>query len=207
MIDMDTRVRAARGIAKTETEASFQVFQTLKRRGHPDAPPPTISDGWGGIDEAMIEAYGSVPEYTGRGRPPTIKRPQPGWQYVQMVKQRDQGRVVGTTLRVIYGTQHQVLALLGKSTAYIERTHLTMRLFNGRLTRKTLAFSKLLEMYAASAAWEDLVYNLARPLKTLRQAIFNHPQRRWRLRTPAMAAGLTGHIWTVKQLLTTVVPP
>ena len=207
MIDMDTRVRAARGIAKTETEASVQVFQTLKRRRHPDTPPPTISDGWGGIDEAMIEAYGSVPEYTGRGRPPTVKRAQPGWQYVQMVKQRDQGRVVGTQLRVIYGTERQVLALLGKSTAYIERTHLTMRLFNGRLTRKTLAFSKLLEMYDASAAWEDLVYNLARPLKTLRQAIFNHPQRRWRRRTPAMAAGLTGHIWTVKELLSTVVPP
>ena len=43
-----------------------------------------------------------------------------------------------------------------------------MRLFNGRLTRKTLAFSKLVAMYRASAAWEDLVYNLARPLKTLR---------------------------------------
>ena len=207
MIDMDTRVRAARGIAKTETEASLHVFQTLKRRGHPDAPPPTISDGWGGIDEAMIEAYGGVPEYTGRGRPPTVKRPQSGWQYMQMVKQRDQGHVVGTQLRVIYGTEQQVLALLGKSTAYVERTHLTMRLFNARLTRKTLAFSKLLEMYNASAAWEDLVYNLARPLKTLRQKIFNHPERRWRLCTPAMAAGLTGHIWTVKELLTTVVPP
>ena len=55
MIDMDTRGRAARGIAKTETEASLQVFQILKRRGHPDAPPPTISDGGGGIDEAMME--------------------------------------------------------------------------------------------------------------------------------------------------------
>lgn len=96
MIDMDTRLRAARGIAKTETEASLHVFQTLKRRGHPDAPPPTISDGWAGIDETMIEVYGVIPEYTGRGRPPTVKRPQSGGRYVQMVKQRDQGRVVGT---------------------------------------------------------------------------------------------------------------
>ncbi len=45
MIDMDTRLRVARGIAKTETEASIEVFETLKRCGHPDAPPPTISDG------------------------------------------------------------------------------------------------------------------------------------------------------------------
>jgi len=178
---MDTRVRVARGIAKTETEASVEVFQTLKRRGHPDAPPPTMSDGWGGIDDAMVEVYGIVPG--------------------------ENGRVVGVELRVIYGDEEEVLALFGKSTAYVERTHLTMRLFNSRLARKTLAFSKLLEMYRASAAWEDLVYNLARALKTLRVEVFNDPNRRWKPRTPAMAAGLTDHIWTVKELLTTVVLP
>ena len=207
MIDMDSRLRVARGIAKTETKAAIEVFQTLKRRGHPDAPPPTVSDGWGGIDEAMVEVYGVVPEYKGVGRPPTRKRPQPGWQYLQVVKQRENGRVVGTKLRVIYGDEDEVLELLGKSIAYVERTHLTMRLFNGRLTRKTLAFSKLLEMYRASAVWEDLVYDLVRPLKTLRVEVFDDPNRRWKPRTPAMAAGLTDHIWTVKELLKTVVPP
>jgi hypothetical protein len=207
MIDIDSRLRAARGIAKTETEASIEVFQTLKRRGHPDAPPPTVSDGWGGIDDAMVEVYGLVPEYQGVGRPPTLKRPQPGWQYLQVVKQRENGRVVGVKLRVMYGDEEDVLALLGKSTAYIERTHLTMRLFNGRLTRKTLAFSKSLEMYRASAAWEDAIYNLVRPLKTLRQEVFDDPNRRWKPRTPAMAAGLTDHIWTIKELLTTVLTP
>lgn len=207
MIDMDTRLRAARGIAKTETQASTEVFQTLKGRGHPDAPPPTISDGWGGIDDAMVEVYGRVPAYGGRGRPPTRKHPQRGWQYVQMVKQRNNGRVVGIHLRVVYGDEAEVLALLGQSTAYIERTHLTMRHFNSRLVRKTLAFSKLLEMHRAAAAWEDAIYNLARPLKTLRREVRNDPRRRWKPRTPAMAAGLTDHIWTVKELLTTIVPP
>ena len=206
MIDMDTRLRVARGIAKTETEASQEVFETLKRRGHPDAPPPTVSDGWGGLDEAMVEVYGLVPEPQGVGRPPTRKQPRPGWQYLQVVKQRENGRVVGTELRVVFGDEAEVLALLGKSTAYIERPHLTMRLFNGRLTRKTLAFSKLLEMYCASATWEDLVYNLARPLKTLRLED-NEAHRRWQPRSPAMAAGLTERIWTVMELLTTVVPP
>ena len=113
---------------------------------------------------------------------------------------------MGTELRVVFGDEQEVLELLGKSTAYIERTHLTMRLFNGRLTRKTLAFSKLLEMYCASAAWEDLVYNLARPLKSLRLEV-NTSNRRWQPRSPAMAAGLTDRIWTVKELLMTVVPP
>jgi hypothetical protein len=151
MLDMDTRLRVARGIAKTETLAALEVFQILKRRGHPDAPPPTISDGWGGIDNAMVEVYGQVPEYQGVGRPPTQKQPQLGWQYVQMVKQRENGRVVGIELRVIFGDPIKTLELLGSSTAYIERTHLTMRLFNGRLTRRTLAFSKDLDMYRAGA--------------------------------------------------------
>ena len=151
MIDMDTRLRVARGIGKTETEASIEVFQALKRRGHPDAPPPTVSDGWGGIDEAMVEVYGKVPEYGGRGRPPTLKRPVSGWQYLQVIKKRKNGRVVGTRLRVIYGNQEEVLKLLGQSTAYIERTHLTMRHFNSRLVRKTLAFSKVVAMHRAAA--------------------------------------------------------
>lgn len=207
MLDMDSRLRVARGIAKTETEAAQEVFQTLKTRGHPEAPPPTISDGWGGIDDAMIEVYGQVPPYTGRGRPPTRKQAQPGWQYVQMVKQRENGRVTGIKLRVVFGDPTETLALLGQSTAYIERTHLTMRLFNGRLTRKTLAFSKQLDVYRASVAWEDLVYNLARPVKTLRVRIFGDPKRKWKQRSPAMAANLTDHIWTVKELLKTVVPP
>ncbi|MEA2046109.1 MAG: transposase [Euryarchaeota archaeon] len=205
MIDMDNRLRVARGIAKTETLASIEVFQNLKRRGHPDGPPPTVSDGWGGIDDAMVKVYGIVPEYKGIGRPPTRKRPQPDWQYLQTIKERENGCLVGIKLRVIYGDKDEVLELMGKSTAYIERTHLTMRLFNGRLTRKTLAFSKLLQMYRASAAWEDLVYNLVRPLKTLRVEVFNDPVRRWKPRTPAMAAGLTDNIWTVKKVLKTIV--
>ena len=208
MIETDTRLRLARGIAKTETEASTKVFETLKRRGHPEAPPPTISDGWGGIDDAMVEVYGRVPPYKGMGRRPTKKRPVDGWQYLQMVKQRDErGRVVGTKLRVIFGDEEEVLAKLGHSTAYIERTHLTMRQMNGRLMRKGLGFSKLLSMHKAQATWQDIVYNLGRTVKTLREEVQGDSSRRWLPRTPAMAAGLTDHRWTVKELVTAIVLP
>jgi hypothetical protein len=205
MIDMDTRLRVARGIAKTETDASIQVFETLKERGHPDQPPPTVSDGWGGIREAMVEVYGTVPPYSGRGRPPSRKRPDPDWQYLQIVKVRDEhGRLLAIEKRVIFGEEESVLELLGKSTAYIERTHLTMRHFSARLTRKSLAFSKKLAFHQAAAALQDAVYNFVRPLKTLRVELFDDPRRRWQLRTPAMAAGLTDSIWTVKELLTII---
>lgn len=108
-------------------------------------------------------------------------------------------------MRVVFGSKEEVLELLGKSTAYVERTHLTMHLFNGRLRRKRLAFSQVVEMYRASATWEDLVYNPVRPLKTLRLAVHTSG-RRWLPRSPAMAAGVTDHIWTVKELLWAVVP-
>ena len=208
MLDMDSRLRVARGIAKNETLASIEVFKTLKRRGHPDGPPPTISDGWGGIDDAMIQVYGVVPEYSGRGRPATRKRARPGWLYLQMVKQRDErGRVKGIKLREVFGTKSEVLALLGKSTAYIERSNLTSRLFNGRQVRKTLAFSKAIAAYRAAVAWEDCYYNLVRPHKSLRLPVADASPRRWLQRTPATAAGLTDHIWTVKELLTTLPVP
>ena len=207
LIDPETRLRAARGLGKTETAASIEVFRTMQRRGHPVSPPPLISDGWGGIREAMVEVYGTVPNYSGRGRPPTNKQPQPGWHYVQAVKQRKQGRVVGTRRRVIYGTDSAVLKQLGAHTAYVERTHLTSRQFNSRLHRKTLGYSKAVELHRAAVVWGDSIYNFVRPLKSLRQKDDAKLPRTWAPRTPAMAARLTDHIWTVNELLTTVVCP
>jgi hypothetical protein len=74
----------------------------------------------------------------------------------------------------------------------LERTHLTMRHSNSRLVRKTLAYSKMLDMHInavvpplsplAAAAWEDSVYNLVRPLKTLRLEEKTASQRHWQPR-------------------------
>lgn len=200
-MDIDSRLRVARGIGKTETEASVEVFEILKSRGHPDAPPPLVSDGWGGIREAMVEVYGKVPPYSGRGRPPAKKEAQPGWRYLQVVKIRDsKGHVLDTELRPIFGELEELGKCLGKSTSYVERTHLTIRTFSSRNTRKSIAFSKELDMYKASAALEDAYYNWMRPVKTLRLKIENDPKRKWIQRTPAMAANLTDHIWTFKEL-------
>jgi len=55
-------------------------------------------------------------------------------------------------------------------------------------------------MLEASCALEDSVYNLTRPLKSLRVEIENE-QRCWVPRSPAMAAGLTDHIWTIRELI------
>jgi hypothetical protein len=201
-------LRAARGLGKNETEAAIEAFAQLKSRGHEHSPPPLVSDGWGGYDEAMVEVWGKVPEYRGRGRPPTKKKPQAGWQYLQVVKQREKGRVRGIEAKVVYGDEQEVLELLGASTSYVERTNLTSRHMNARLVRKTLGYSKELEMLKASSIWEDAIYNLGRALKTLRvESPEEADSRRWTKRSPAMAAGLTDHIWEIEELLTTLPLP
>jgi hypothetical protein len=199
-------MRVGRAIAKTEEEVADTLMAQLKARGHGDAPPPMATDGKGGYREAMLETWGQVPEYCGVGRPPTRKQAQPDWHYLQVIKHRSGYHLTGVTIKVVYGTPDEVAAVVGAHTSYVERTNLTSRQMNGRLVRKTLSYSKQLAMLEAACAWEDWVYNLTRSVKTLHVEV-NAGQRRWQPRSPAMAAGLTDHIWTVKELLMTVVAP
>jgi hypothetical protein len=179
-----------------------------KGRGHPDNPPSLTSDAAKGYESALIKVYGVVPEYSGRGRPPTKKQAGTGWEYLQIVKHRRGGRLVRVTARVVFGDPETICQKLGKHNSYVERTHLTSRHMNGRLVRKTLSYSKRVEMLEASSAWEDMVYNLVRPLKTLRlEAETSEYPKKWLPRTPSMAAGLADHIWTIEELLTTRVSP
>jgi hypothetical protein len=182
---------------------------TQVKRHTPDGKPPAMAtDGKGGYRQAMLQTWGQVPDYSGRGRPATLPKPGKDWQYLQVVKQRRGSRLVRVQIWVVYGDPDEVKATLGSHTAYVERTHLTSRQMNGRLVRKTLSFSKELCLLEAASCWEDALYNFTRPLKTLRLQVGPDPSHpRWLPRTPAMAAGLTDHIWTVKELLTTALVP
>ena len=123
--------------------------------------------------------------------------------------------MVGVEARLIYGKPETTLEQVGAHTAYVERTNLSTRQMNGRLVRKTLSYSKQVRCLRDASAWEDGVYNLTRPLKTLRrlrqeslqQPAHRSGSSRWFRRSPAMAAGLTDHVWTIRELLTTVPVP
>jgi IS1 family transposase len=77
------------------------------------------------------------------------------------------------------------------STSYVERQNLTMRMGMRRFTRLTNGFSKKLDNHIAAVALHFMHYNFARPHKTLANP---YP------RTPAMAAGVTDHVWTLQEI-------
>ena len=75
------------------------------------------------------------------------------------------------------------------STSFVERQNLSMRMSIRRFTRLTNAFSKKVENHAAAVALWFMYYNFCRVHQSLRV-------------TPAMEAGLAGHVWTIKELIT-----
>jgi IS1 family transposase len=77
------------------------------------------------------------------------------------------------------------------STSYVERANLTMRMGMRRFTRLTNGFSKKIENHAAAVALHFQFYNFARPHKSLKNP---YP------RTPAMAAGVADHVWTLTEI-------
>jgi IS1 family transposase len=81
------------------------------------------------------------------------------------------------------------------STSYVERQNLTMRMSMRRFTRLTNAFSKKVENLAAAVSLHFMHYNFARPHKTLTKARKGYPT------TPAMAASVADHVWTLEEIV------
>ena len=193
----------AQGVGKSEREACEQALRQMQEQGQATLPP-MVSDGWGGIREALVEVYGEVPAYGGRGRPPTQPQACPEWRYLQMVKHRSPtGKLLSIEPKAVYGTLED-LHDLGLQTSYIERTHLSMRQHHARLTRKSLSFSKSWHAHQQMLTLETAFYNLCSPLSSLRIEIAPDAPRfqpKYEAATPAMAAGLTSHIWTLQELL------
>lgn len=174
---------------------------------------------------ALLEAYGIwyQPQRKGtRGRfPKPLLMAPPDLLYAQVVKVREHGRVTEVGSRVVFGdpeTMADKLASLPTSetinTSFVERNNLTQRQSNRRLTRRTLGFSKELSWFERQLWLSLAYYHLVLPHRSLRQSLAQ-PQptngsgspRRWQSVTPAMAAGLTDHVWSVTDLLSYRVPP
>lgn len=107
------------------------------------------------------------------------------------------GKCVSVQTNVILGTPD----LATVTTSHAERLNLSLRHFNKRFTRLSPCFSKKLENLCLSVALTVAFFNFCRPHASLK--IKATETEAAKLRTPAMAAGLTDHIWTVSELLGT----
>ena len=165
------------------------------------------SDGYPAYEAAILHTYGEtvVPPRTGKpGRPKApYTAPPAGLTYAAVEKRREKGRVVEILTRVVFGTMAAVVAALAHSgvgrvinTSFVERHNGTDRHHNARKSRKTYRFSKDWRYHEAVTYFTMYSYNFCWPVRTLREPIEGG---HWRSRTPAMAAGLTDHVWSLPE--------
>ncbi len=163
-------------------------------------------DGLAAYVGAFKKAF-RTPVYTGKpGRPRLLE-----WPILigQVVKRKEKGRVVGVLQRMAQGTFEQARGLLCSeqiNTAYIERLNATFRARLSALVRRGRGLARRVDTLHAGMYLLGVVYNLCTFHKSLRH---EQPEegRKWLKRTPAMAAGLTDHGWSVQELMAYRVPP
>jgi hypothetical protein len=180
--------------------------------------PAFFSDGFTCYFAALIAVYHTITIFPRTGKPGRPKdpriEPHPELVYGQLVKEKRQGRLVTLSTRILAGAEHLTVRGLSVSTALIERLNLTLRQALAPLARKTYSFCKEREQMRRRVLFFQAFYNMARPHQSLRTQLPMRERRRmgairprWRERTPAMAAGLTDHIWTFRELLTAKFEP
>src|SRR6266853_1310619 len=164
-----------------------------------------------------------------RVRPPrrqaTGPAPKPRWMplpqllYAQVVKTVRRRRLVRVQHRVVFGTLEaiqQVLAACGWqiNTAFMERVNLTIRQHVAAVGRRVTTLCKGEDGLRQQLALYHVYYNFCLPHASLRVPLLQPlptngtgSVKTWRPRTPAMAAGLTDQVWTLREVLLFRVPP
>lgn len=137
----------------------------------------------------------------------------------QVKKRQVRRKLVGVSTQVVYGTKEGVrlvLQALGQrtNTSYIERVNRTLRAHVPGLGRREEGSAKGEMSLRRRSILVMGYYNLCLPHTSLRAALVqpiatkgSGSAKKWQERTPAMAAGLTDHIWTVQEFLLVRVPP
>jgi IS1 family transposase len=196
-----------------------QVVEVLA----PGCVPLFLTDGFKEYTTALLTHFGHwvQPER----RQATGPAPKPRWMprphllYAQVIKTVRRRRLVRVRHRVVFGTLEavqQVLAACGWqiNTAFIERLNRSMRQHVAAIGRRVTALCKHEDGLRQQLAVYHVYYNFCLPHASLRVPL---PQplptngtgsaKTWRPRTPAMAAGLTDRVWSLREVLLFRVPP
>ena len=152
------------------------------------------------------------PVRTGRrGRPRLVLAA--GFLLGQVIKRSAKRRVVGVTTRAVRGTLEATTAAViatggrsGINTAYIERLNATFRSHLAPLARRGRAIARTEALLTAGMWLVGCAYNFCWAHDSLRLPAPAGGAHTWLTRTPAMAAGLTDHRWTMHELLHYQVP-
>jgi hypothetical protein len=189
----------------------------------PGCMPLFLTDGFKEYTTALLTHYGHWVQPSRRQATGPAPKPRwlplPGLLYAQVIKTVRRRRLVRVSHRVVFGTLEavqQVLAACGWqiNTAFVERLNLSLRQPVAAIGRRVSTLCKGEEGLHQQLALYHVYYNFCLPHASLRQAL---PQplpthgtgsaKRWQPRTPAMAAGLTDHGWTLREVLLFRVPP
>jgi IS1 family transposase len=207
--DPEHRLVLATVPGKRSAEKVEELVADVKKRLEGRVPRLITTDEYPAYKQAILNAYSTrtTPAPTGKpGRPKKARQvPLPQLNYATVHKTRAKGRVISVALEVVFGVVAAVTAALKRSKAgrkintdFIERHNGTDRNRNSRKVRKTYCFSKDWDTHEAVGYFTMYSYNFCWPVRTLRTRQDNGP---WSDRTPAMAAGLAEHVWTLAEWL------
>jgi IS1 family transposase len=189
----------------------------------PGCLPLFLTDGLQAYATALLTHCGhwvTFPRQQTTGPAPKPRwLPRPELLYAQVVKTYRRRRLVRLSPRVVFGTLAritEVLAPLGWhiNTAFIERVNLTLRQHVAAIGRRVMTLCKSARGLRQQLHLYHTYYNFCLPHASLRVSL-PQPQptngtgsaKRWFSCTPAMAAGLTDRVWSLREVLLFRVPP
>ena len=187
----------------------------------PECAPLFLTDGFREYLTALVTHYGQwiQPERRqGKGRWPKPRwMLQPRLLYAQVVKSYRRRRLVGVKHRIIFGAAATIESILAKrgwklNTSFIERLNLDFRQHVAAIGRRVNTLCKHEVGLRQQLAIFHTYHNFVLPHASLRLPIPDATHgiesgKRWRQQTPAMAAGLADHIWSLREVLMFRVPP
>jgi IS1 family transposase len=189
----------------------------------PGCVPLFLSDGHPNYLPAIVTHFGHwVQPLRRQARGPAPKprwMPLPELLYAQVVKKMRRRRIVAVKHLVVLGAKamvEQVLSVCGWqiNTSFVERLNLSLRQRVSAIRRRSATSCKGEDGLGHQLALFQVYHNFVLPHASLRQALAEPipthgtgSAKRWRPCTPAMAAGLTDHVWSLKEVLFYRVPP